>query len=145
MKNRQIDNTTRLTLSHTDTDKQSEMVYLEVINKNENSARECKEILEWQQQYVPEGESIIEFGDELTVERILNVLEDRRNEKDIIAQLCNIIPTISNFHTLKNFLEAIWKTDVGTVYQGKCFFNAKNAPDRPVKNPDFYSKIICIP
>ena len=80
MKNRQIDNTTRLTLSHTDTDKQSEMVYLEVINKNENSARECKEILEWQQQYVPEGESIIEFGDELTVERMYGVVKIHKKD-----------------------------------------------------------------
>ena len=41
---------------------------------------DCIEILQWTKQYVPANKPIIYFGDELTVERVINAQRAMANE-----------------------------------------------------------------
>ena len=63
-------------------------------------------------QYVPTTDDdkvipILSFGDLLTVERQINAQEDRRNSRSSEEKLEGIIPCLSDFHFLGNFLEVI--------------------------------------
>ena len=126
------------------TNLKSDIVNLGVIAKDENISSEYIEIMRWTHQYVPKNKILVEFGDELTVERISNCQEDMRNEREREGQLIDIVPTIADFHTFENFLEAIWilffdpssSKDVGIMYASKCFLNATNVPPRPMKDVD---------
>lgn len=126
------------------TKQKSENVPLGVIFHDENQSAELAEILEWTQQYIPKEKCIINFGDELTVERILNLIEAMASDCDISKQHKNIIPSLSDFHTFGNFLDAIWQGfydpssagDMGTMYQSKLYLGATNVPLKPMKNVD---------
>ena len=84
-------------------------VCLGILNKSENDTSGIIDIMSFIQGYVPESLDkpipLLSFGDLLTVEREINAQEDRRNSRNSNARLEGIIPCLSDFHFLGNFLE----------------------------------------
>lgn len=56
----------------------------------------------------PERAAIVSFGDLLTVEREIHAQEDRRNARTTEKKFQGIIPCLTDFHYLGNFMEVIY-------------------------------------
>ena len=90
----------------------SSKVCLGVLNKNENENGDIIDIMKFIRHYVPTkldstDISILSFGDLLTVEREINAQEERRNLRSRKGNLEGIIPCLTDFHFLGNFLGVI--------------------------------------
>ena len=81
-----------------------------MLRKNENDSHDIICIVTFIRSSVPEDKNgkiltpLLFFGDLLTVEGEVNAIEDRRNSTTSRERLEGIIPCLSDFHFLGNFL-----------------------------------------
>ncbi|XP_011679955.2 uncharacterized protein LOC105445739 [Strongylocentrotus purpuratus] len=128
--------------------KKSEVVNLGVLTSNENTHEGMVEILDHMNKYVPvetDGTTpvkIISGGDLLTCERETNTILDRQDSPSPMARWDGLVPVIDDFHTMANFLSAIWTLlystssarDTGTMYAARNFLRAHNVSNDPMKD-----------
>nr|XP_054758519.1 uncharacterized protein LOC129264636 [Lytechinus pictus] len=125
----------------------SNVVDLGVLMHDENTADGIYHIMHHLHGYVPgHGTSnphkVISAGDLLTCERESSCIEEQRNSSTASQRLEGLVPVISDFHTLANFYQVVWKVlydpasagDKGTLYQARNFLKTNNVTQDPIKN-----------